>query len=108
MQPVADPRILGRVMLAKEAYLDRTLKEVEELAGRVSLLKALISEQTTETKRKSNGDLEKIRNRFAEFKHCVQELEDAPEEKLESLREATELAWQDVKNAVDALLSQMG
>jgi phosphoserine phosphatase len=95
-------------MLPKEAYLDHTLKEVEELAARVNLLKSLIGEQTTEAKRKSNGDLEKIRNRFAEFKHRVLELEDAPEDKLESIREATELAWQDVKNAVDSLLSQMG
>jgi hypothetical protein len=95
-------------MLAKEAYLDHTLKEVEELAGRVSLLKTMIAEQTTGAKLRRNSDLETIRNRFAEFKHRVEELEEAPEEKLESTREATELAWQDVKNAVDSLLSEMG
>ncbi len=94
-------------MLAREAYLDHTLKEVEELAGRVNLLKSLLAEQTSLAKLKRNSELEAIRQRFAQFKGRVEELEEAPEERLEAIHEATELAWHELKQAVDSLLSEM-
>ncbi len=46
-----------------------------------------------------------MRNRFADFKRRVEELEEANEENLEEARKASELAWKDLEHAVDELLS---
>jgi hypothetical protein len=94
-------------MVAKEAYLENTLQEVEELAGRVDLLKSLLGKHTLGERLERHWDLEDVRSRFAEFKHRVEELEEAPEEKIETSHEAAELAWKDLRSSVDSLLEEV-
>jgi len=48
-----------------------------------------------------------VRNRFAEFKRCVEELEEASDQQIEGAQEATELAWKDLQHAVDTLLAAL-
>ncbi len=64
-------------MQLKEAYLDRVVGEVEDLASRVALLKGRFAKQKVSVKLEHYWELEYVRTRFAEFKHRVRELEDA-------------------------------
>jgi hypothetical protein len=91
-------------MAVREAYLENTLQEVEELAGRVSLLKSALARPNCGDKVKQNCNLETVRSRFAEFRRRVEELEEAPEETLESSHAAAEHAWQELKGEVESLL----
>lgn len=52
-------------------------------------------------------ELEYVRNRFADFKRHVEELEEATEDSLEEARKACELAWKDLEHAVDSLSSAL-
>jgi hypothetical protein len=81
--------------------------EVEDLAAHVAVLKARISKQKVSVKVQYNWELEYVRNRFAEFKQRVEELEDASDAQLEEAQKASELAWKDLQHAVDTLLSAM-
>jgi hypothetical protein len=94
-------------MQLKEAYLQRVVAEVEDLAAHVAVLKARISKQKVSVKVQYNWELEYVRNRFAEFKQRVEELEDASDAQLEEAQKASELAWKDLQHAVDTLLSAM-
>lgn len=94
-------------MQLKEAYLQRVVREVEELAARVALLKADIAKQKVSVKLQYCWELEYVRNRFAEFKRRVEELEDASDERLEDVQQATELAWKDLQHAVDTLIAAL-
>lgn len=94
-------------MQIREAYLQRVVVEVEELAARVAQLKARIAKQKVSVKLQFNWELEYVRNRFAEFRLRVQELEDASDDRLEEAEAATELAWKDLQHAVDALLAAL-
>lgn len=94
-------------MQLKEAYLQRAVAEVEELAARVATLKARIAKQKASVKLHYHWELEYVRNRFAEFKKRVEELEDAGEADLEEARKASELAWKDLQHAVDTILSAL-
>ena len=94
-------------MQIKEAYLQRVVAEVEDLTARVALLKARISKQKVSVKLEYYWELEYVRNRFAEFKRLVEELEDASDERIEDVQEATELAWKDLQHAVDSLLAAL-
>lgn len=49
-------------------------------------------------------ELQSVRNRFGDFKRSVEELEEASEQDLEEARKASELAWSDLRHAVDELL----
>jgi len=81
--------------------------EVEELAARVAQLKARIAKQKISVKLQFNGELEYVRNRFAEFRQRVEELENASDDRLEEAEAATELAWKDLQHAVDALIAAL-
>lgn len=94
-------------MQLKEAYLQRTVTEVEDLAERVAVLKSRIAKQRVSVKLQYNWELDYVRNRFVEFKRRVEELEEANEESLEEAQKASELAWKDVQHAVDTLLSAL-
>jgi len=94
-------------MQLKEAYLQHAVAEVEELAERVAILKARIAKQKVSVKLHYHWELEYVRNRFAEFKKRVEELENAGEANLEEARKASELAWKDLQHAVDTLLSAL-
>lgn len=94
-------------MQIKEAYLQRVVAEVEDLAAHVAVLKARIAKQKVSIKLQYHWELEYVRNRFAEFKERVQELENAGEAQLEEAQKATELAWKDLQHAVDTLLSAL-
>lgn len=94
-------------MQLKEAYLQRVVTEVEDLAARVALLKARIAKQKVSVKLQHSWELDYVRNRFAEFKQRIEELEDASDERLEDVHEATELAWKDLQHAVDSLLAEL-
>ena len=94
-------------MQIKEAYLQRVVAEVEDLAGRVALLKARIAKQKVSVKLQYYWELEYVRNRFAEFKRRVEELEDASDDRIEEVQEAAELAWKDLKHAVESLLAAL-
>ncbi|HEV2197280.1 MAG TPA: hypothetical protein VGR55_16970 [Candidatus Acidoferrum sp.] len=92
-------------MQLKEAYLQQVVTEVEDLAQRVAALKARIAKQKVSVTLQHRWELEYVRNRFADFKRRVEELEDANEDNLEEARKASELAWKDLEHAVDSLLS---
>jgi hypothetical protein len=94
-------------MQLKEAYLQRVVTEVEELASRVTLVKARLAKQKVSVKLQYCWELEYVRNRFAEFKQRIEELEEASDEQIERAREATELAWKDLQHAVDTLLAAL-
>jgi len=94
-------------MQMKEAYLQRVVAEVEDLADRVAQLKARIAKQKISVSLQFNGELEYLRNRFAEFRKRIEELEEASDEHLEEAHEASELAWRDLEHAVDALMGAL-
>jgi len=94
-------------MAVKEVYLENTLQEVEELAGRVSLLKSLLAKRTLSEKLEHHWDLKGVRTRSAEYKRRVEELEEAPEDKIETSHDAAEHAWQDLRSSVDSLLEEV-
>jgi hypothetical protein len=94
-------------MQLKEAYLDRVVREVEELASRVAILKARFARQKVNVKLEHYWELEFLRTRFAEFKHRVMDLEDAEEAQLPKMQEGVEVAWKDLLNAVETLTAAL-
>ena len=94
-------------MQLKEAYLDRIVGEVEDLASRVALLKSRFAKQKVSVKLEHYWELEYVRTRFTEFKRRVRELEDADDPELQRLQEGVELAWKDLIQAVETLLSAL-
>lgn len=94
-------------MQLKEAYLQRVVTEVEDVAERVAMLKARIAKQKVSVTLQHRWELEYVRNRFADFKRRVEELEEATEDNLEEARKACALAGKDLEHAVDSLLSAL-
>lgn len=94
-------------MQLKEAYLQRVVTEVEDVSERVAVLKARIAKQKVSITLQHRWELEYVRNRFADFKRRVEELEEATEDNLEEARKACELSWKDLEHAVDSLLSAL-
>ena len=94
-------------MQFKEAYLERTVGEVEDLAARVALLKNRFARQKVNVKLEHYWELEYVRTRFSEFKHRIQELEDADDPEIPGIQEAVEMAWKDLIHAVDTLLAAL-
>lgn len=94
-------------MQLKEAYLERVVTEVEDVAERVALLKAQIAKQKVGVTLQHRWELDDVRNRFADFKRRVEELEEATDDNLEEARKACELAWKDLEHAVDSLVSAL-
>jgi hypothetical protein len=94
-------------MQLKEAYLERAVGEVEDLSARVGLLKNRFARQKVSVKLEHYWELEYVRTRFAEFKHRIQELEDADDREISRIQEAVEAAWKDLIHAVDTLLAAL-
>lgn len=94
-------------MQLKETYLQRVMAEVEDLSARVAILKSRIAKQTVSVKLQYHWELDYVRNRFAEFKRCVEALEEAGEADLNEAQKACELAWKDLQHAVEELLSAL-
>jgi Fe-S-cluster formation regulator IscX/YfhJ len=94
-------------MQLREAYLERAVGEVEDLSARVALLKNRFARQKVNVNLEHYWELEYVRTRFAEFKHRIQELEDADDQEISRIQEAVELAWKDLIHAVDTLLAAL-
>ena len=94
-------------MLLKEAYLDRVVGEVEDLAARVALLKGRFARQKVSIKLEHYWELEYVRTRFAEFKRRVRDLEDADDLEIDRIQGAVEIAWNDLIHAVETLLAAL-
>ena len=94
-------------MLLKEAYLDRVVGEVEDLAARVALLKGRFAKQKVSVKLEHYWELEYVRTRFAEFKRRIRDLEDAHDLEIDGIQEAVEVAWKDLIRAVETLLAAL-
>ena len=94
-------------MLLKEACLDNVVTEVEDLAGRVAILKDRFAQQKVSVKLEHYWELEYVRTRFAEFKRRVQELEDADDAEIARVRDGVETAWKDLIHAVETLLAAL-
>ena len=94
-------------MQLKEAYLDRVLGEVEDLASRVAILKGRFAKQKINVKLEHYWELEYVRTRFAEFKHRVMDLEDAEDSQLPKVQEGVEVAWKDLIDAVETLMAAL-
>ena len=75
-------------MQLKEAYLERVVTEVEDVAERVALLKAQMAKHKVSVTFQHRWELEYVRNRFADFKRRVEELEEATDDNLEEARKA--------------------
>jgi hypothetical protein len=91
-------------MVLKEAYLDRVVGEVEDLAARVALLKGRFAKQKVSVKLEHYWELEYVRTRFAEFKRRVRDLEEADDLEIDRIQESAEVAWKDLIHAVETLL----
>jgi Fe-S-cluster formation regulator IscX/YfhJ len=94
-------------MLGKEAYLDRVTTEVEEVASRVALLKGRFAKQKVSVKLDHYWELDYVRTRFTEFKRRIQQLEDADDPELATIQENVDLAWKDLLQAVDTLMTAL-
>jgi hypothetical protein len=94
-------------MQLQETYLDRVTTEVEELASRMCLLKGRFAKQKVSVKLDHYWELEYVRNRFAEFKRRIEQLEDADDREIGRLQENVDQAWRDLIHAVDALLAAL-
>ena len=94
-------------MLVKESCLDHVVTEVEDLAARVAILKDRFAKQRVSVKLEHYSELEYVRTRFAEFKHRVQDLEDADDTELARIQEAVEITWNDLIHAVETLLAAL-
>jgi hypothetical protein len=94
-------------MLLKEAYLDRVVGEVEDLASRVALLKGRFAKQKVNVRLEHYWELDFVRTRFAEFKRRVVALEDADPDQLEQFQEDVEVAWKDLTSAMETLLKAL-
>jgi len=62
-------------MQLKEAYLERVQAELEDLAARVAVVKARMVKQKGSLTLEHHWQLVSVRNRFADFRRCVDELE---------------------------------
>jgi hypothetical protein len=94
-------------MQLREAYLERAVGEVEDLSARVAILKTRFARQKVNVKLEHYWELEYVRTRFAEFKHRIQELEDADDQEITRIQEAVEVSWKDLIHAVDTLLAAL-
>lgn len=94
-------------MATKESCLEHVLAEVEEFAEKVALLKTRLAREKPGSKLRYYWELEYLRNRFAEFRKQVQQLEDADEARIEGLSESTESSWQNLKQAIETLLREL-
>ena len=91
-------------MELKEAYLDRVLGEVEDLASKVALLKGRFAKQKVSVKLEHYWELAHLRSLFAEFKWRVQRLEEDDDLQLKRHQEVIEATWNELMHAVDMLL----
>jgi len=94
-------------MQLKQVYLERAVGEVEDLSTRVALLKTRFARQKVNVKLEHYWELEYVRTRFGEFKHRIQELEDADDRETARIQGAVEAAWEELIHAVDALLAAL-
>jgi Fe-S-cluster formation regulator IscX/YfhJ len=94
-------------MLARDQYLDRVTTEVEEVASRVALLKGRFAKQKVSVKLDHYWELDYVRTRFTEFKRRIQQLEDADDPELATIQENVDLAWKDLLQAVDTLMTAL-
>jgi Fe-S-cluster formation regulator IscX/YfhJ len=94
-------------MLARDQYLDRVTTEVEEVASRVALLKGRFAKQKVSVKLDHYWELDYVRTRFTEFKRRIQQLEDADDPELPRIQENVDLAWKDLLQAVDTLMTAL-
>ena len=94
-------------MQRKEAYLDRVVGEVEDLASRVAILKGRFAKQKVNVKLEHYWELEYVRTRFAEFKHRVMDLEDAEASQLPKVQAGVDVAWKDLIDAVETLMAAL-
>jgi hypothetical protein len=99
--------VVGIVMPARHAYLDRVTTEVEEVASRVAELKGRFAKQRVSVKLDHYWELDFVRTRFAEFKRGIQQLEDAEDSELSRLQENVDAAWKDLMRAVDTLMAAL-
>ena len=98
---------LRDVMQAREAYLDRVTTEVEEVASRVAQLKGRFAKQKVSVKLDHYWELDYVRTRFADFKQRIQQLEDADDPELARLQENVDVAWKELLQAVDSLMTAL-
>ncbi|HUI51349.1 MAG TPA: hypothetical protein VLX60_06170 [Terriglobales bacterium] len=94
-------------MQAREAYLDRVTTEVEEVASRVAQLKGRFAKQKVSVKLDHYWELDYVRTRFADFKQRIQQLEDADDPELARLQENVDIAWKELLQAVDSLMTAL-
>lgn len=94
-------------MQIKEVYLDQVLSEVEKLTSQVAFLKERFANQSFNVQLECREKLHCVHARFADFKRSVWALEEADEFEVERNHVAVEGAWNDLVEAVDALLSSL-
>ena len=92
-------------MPGKDAYLDGLVVEIEDLAGRVALVRNRFARQKVNVKLAHYGELEYVRSRFAEFRNRILDLEGADDSEAARILEAAEAARKDLVYAVDSLLA---
>jgi hypothetical protein len=95
------------VMQPREAYLDHVTTEVEDLASRVAVLKGRFAKQKVSVKLDHYWELEFVRTRFTEFKRRIEDLEYADGPELGRLQENVDVAWNELMEAVDALMAAL-
>ncbi|MBZ5703140.1 MAG: hypothetical protein LAN84_15005 [Acidobacteriia bacterium] len=91
-------------MPVKEAYLERVVGDVEKLAVQVAHLKSQLARQSGGLQLRYYWELEYLRNRFAEFKQHVEELEAADESCSEALFQSVETTRRDLEQTIEGLM----
>jgi len=94
-------------MYLEEAYLDRIVEKVEDLASRVAVLKGRLNKQKVSVKLEHYWELADLRSRFAEFKWRIEQFAEDDKWQLERDQKAIEASWNDLMRAVDALLAAL-
>lgn len=94
-------------MATKESCLEHVTTEVEDFAEKVALLKQELARANTQEKLRHSWEIYVLRERFAEFRHHVRELEDADEEHLEAVQKSTETAWRDLNRMIESFLNEI-
>ena len=94
-------------MYVTQNYSECILGKVEHLASRVHLLKDCLGKQKVSVKLEHYRELAQVRRTFAEFKWRVEQFENGDDLHFNRDYERIEVTWNELMQAVDALLAAL-
>jgi hypothetical protein len=94
-------------MYLTQNYSECILGKVEHLASRVHLLKNCLGKQKVSVKLEHYWELAQVRRTFAEFKWRVEQFENDDDLHFNRDYQRIEVTWNELMQAVDALLTAL-